>query len=101
MLRAACLAAALALTAAIVWAFQTAVFSASFGAMIRDPWGVVTLIDLYGGFLFACIVMAHLEPDRRISIPAIALTPFLGNIVPLVWMGTRGLRLLGSMNGRS
>lgn len=101
MLRVACLAVAVVLTAAIVWAFQTAVFSASFGAMIRDPWGVVTLIDLYGGFLFSCIVMAYLEPDRRISIAVIALTPFLGNIVPLVWIGTRGLQRLTAIKSRS
>ncbi len=91
LLSAVLLLAAAILLAAIVWASGAASLSESFSKMIADPWGVVTLIDLYGGLLAAAAIILLVEPDRRIAIPAAIALPFLGNLVLLVWLAVRGL----------
>lgn len=88
-LRALLALAALALTAAIFWALGRASLFESFGKIIADPWGVVTLIDLYAGFLAISVVIALAEPNRGIAAIAIVLTPVLGSVVPLIWLIAR------------
>jgi hypothetical protein len=45
------------LAALIVWASMNANFGESFSAITADPWGIVSLVDLYLGFLiFAAFV---------------------------------------------
>jgi hypothetical protein len=94
LLRAACLAAAAILSAAILWASYAAPFFAGFGTVLANPWGVVSLIDLYAGFLFACVVIWLVEPKRGLAAALILLTLVLGNVVTLVWLVLRGLRLV-------
>jgi hypothetical protein len=93
-LRIALLAAAAILAAAIFWASQAAPFFAGFSTVLANPWGVVTLIDLYAGFLFAAVLVWLAEPDKRLAATLILITLVLGNVVPLVWLAARGLRLL-------
>jgi hypothetical protein len=88
-LRFACLAAAAILAAAIVWAGATASFSASFAKIANDPWGVVTLIDLYSAFLVSSIVIWRFEPSRLLALLLIVLTMGLGSLVPLLWLAFR------------
>jgi hypothetical protein len=93
-LRIVLLAAAALLSAAIFWASQAAPFFAGFSAVLANPWGVVTLIDLYAGFLFAGALIWLIEPDKRLAATLILITLVLGNVVPLVWLAARGLRIL-------
>ncbi len=51
MLRLAFALPGLILAAAIVWAFGKADFWASGAQIVANPWGLVTLIDLYAGFI--------------------------------------------------
>ena len=93
-LRLVFLAAAPVLAAAIVWAMATASFSASFAKIGNDPWGVVTLIDLYCAFLVAGFVLWRFEPSRTLAIVLIVLMLGLGSLVPLLWLAFRGAPML-------
>lgn len=93
-IRAALLATLALLVGAIIWAAMRASLGASFAAIIADPWGVVTLIDLYAGFLAAAVMVFCVEPKRAVAW-AVALTmPVLGNPVLIGWLLWRGLALL-------
>jgi hypothetical protein len=88
-LRLVFLAAALILGAAIVWAMATASFSASFAKIANDPWGVVTLIDLYSAFLVTGLLIWRFEASRPLALALIVLTLVLGSLVPLLWLAFR------------
>lgn len=72
----------------IVWASLTADFFASFEAITADPWGLVTLADLYLGFFLTAIVIAGFERNWR-ALACIAPLPFLGNVWAVVWFVVR------------
>jgi hypothetical protein len=76
---------ALAFAALIVWAVQTANFWASFAMISADPWGIVSLADLYLGFIIAGVVMALTERSWKVA-PWIIAIFFLGNVVTALWL---------------
>jgi hypothetical protein len=96
-LRSLLVLAALVLVAAIVWAAFSAPFWASFAYITANPWGVVTLVDLYSGFLAASLVIWVVEPQKPVALALILLMLALGNIVTLVWVAWRGA---GQIQGR-
>lgn len=88
-LRLVFLAAALILAATIVWAGATASFGASFAKIGNDPWGVVTLIDLYAAFLVSGFLIWRFEASRPLALALVVLTLGLGSLVPLLWLAFR------------
>jgi hypothetical protein len=82
------------LLAAIAWAAYSANFFESFGRIIADPWGIVTLIDLYLGFILISVVVHAVERGRLIAWLVIAPTFFLGNVVTALWLVWRAPRIL-------
>lgn len=94
MLKIMCALGFALLAGSIIWAFGLAPFWPSVAAITANPWGIVTLVDLYLGFFIFAIVIARFEPSRPLAIGSIALMPFLGNIVPLAWLAWRGLDLV-------
>lgn len=99
MLKIICALGFLVLSGSIIWAFGAAPFWPSVAAITANPWGVVTLVDLYLGFLICSIVIARFEPKRGLAIGMIAAIPFLGNVVPLAWLAWRGLDLVKPRRG--
>ncbi len=85
---------AILLVSSILWAAYIADFKASLGLILHDPWGIVTLIDLYSGLIFAGFVIYILEGRRPISLLWMVSSFFLGNIVTAVWLVLRGPHLL-------
>lgn len=85
-LRAVVAIAAAILVATIIWAFGERPFGESFAVISADPWGIVTLIDLYLGFGLFAIVIAVTE--RRLLPAAIWIVPLflLGNAVAAAWL---------------
>lgn len=75
--------------ALVVWAFGAASFGESFAAITSDPWGIVSLADLYLGFILAAVLVWILEPSRPLALAVIVPTFFLGNIVPGLWLAAR------------
>lgn len=85
-LRAVVAIAAALFIAAIIWAFGERPIGESFAEISADPWGIVTLIDLYLGFALFAIVIALTE---RRPLPAAAwIVPLfvLGNAVAAAWL---------------
>lgn len=81
--------AAAALLAAISWASVTADIVASFRILTADPWGIVTLVDLYAGFAVVLVMIGLLEPRRWIVVLVVVATPVLGSLVPALWLASR------------
>ncbi|WP_425062157.1 DUF1475 family protein [Pyruvatibacter mobilis] len=54
--------------------------------MTADPWGVVTLADLYLGFVLVAFLMVLLEQRRLTGILWGVATVVLGNIVTAAWI---------------
>jgi hypothetical protein len=100
MLKAAFAIPGLILAAAIVWAFGRADFWASGREIIANPWGVVTLIDLYAGFIMTGVCVAAVERWRPWTFGLLALSFVLGNVVYAVWAVVRGASLLRAVAAR-
>jgi hypothetical protein len=89
----------LLLAASIVWAFK-APFWESFGTITANPWGKVTLIDLYAGFFFAAVVIGIVD-GLWVGVVCFVLLCVLGNLVSLAWLAWHGFSLLMSLVDRS
>lgn len=94
MLKIICALGFALLAGSILWAFGRAPFWPAVSEIVANPWGVVTLVDLYLGFLIFGIVIARFEPNRTLAAAMIVALPFLGNVVPLAWLAWRGLDLV-------
>lgn len=85
ILRALLALGGLLLAASIVWAGMQSNLLEGFGRVTAEPWGVVTIIDLYLGFILAAVVIALVE--RPVAAAAwIVPVFFLGNIVTALWL---------------
>jgi hypothetical protein len=100
MLKAAFAIPGLVLTAAIVWAFGNAEFWPSVALVTANPWGVVTVIDLYAGFIMTGIAVAAIERWRPRAWGMLALALVLGNVVYALWAVSRGAALLREIAAR-
>jgi hypothetical protein len=100
MIKAAFAVPGLALAAAIVWAFGKADFWASGAQIVANPWGVVTLIDLYAGFIMTGVLVAAVERWRPWSWGLMVVSFVLGNVVYALWAVFRGASLLRALGGR-
>ncbi|WP_421784905.1 hypothetical protein [Hyphobacterium sp.] len=70
----------------LIWiAISQGDFGAAGAWLISDPWGQVTLLDLYLGFFLIAIVIALFERRLWRAIVWIAPLPILGNIWAAVW----------------
>jgi hypothetical protein len=97
MVRPIFIALGVGLAALIFWAFSAASFSESFGLISRDPWGLVTLADLYLSFLITSVLVYWVEPDRRIAWAVIVPLYFLGSVVTAFWLAWRAPVLLARL----
>jgi hypothetical protein len=81
----------LALLALIVWAMATAgqSLTEAIAWLISEPWGVVSLFDLYLGFFLIAVLIWVLEPNKAIALAFIAPLPLLGNVWAAVWVAWR------------
>jgi hypothetical protein len=81
----------LILAASIFWAMGA--WEGSFGEaidwLISEPWGVVSLIDLYLGFFLIAVLIWMLEPNKIIALAFIIPLPVLGNVWAAVWFAWR------------
>jgi len=102
VLRLILVAAAVAFTALIVYAAANADFWTSVTAIPRNPWGLVTLVDLYLGFALFAVVIAGFDGRSLATYAWIAGLVILGNGVAAVWLALRAPRLVAALRaGRS
>ncbi len=84
----------LLLTAAIIWAYSQADFWASSAAILANPWGLVTLVDLYAGFIITGVIIAAIERWKPWAFGMLLVSLVLGNIVFAAWGVVRGAEAL-------
>ncbi len=83
------LALSLVLTALIALAVRTGDFSAAGSWLISHPWGLVTLADLYAGFILSATVIGCFERRWILRIVWIAPVFVLGNVWTAIWFALR------------
>ncbi len=90
---------ALGFVGLVVWASLATPIGASFSAIIADPWGVVTIVDLYLGFILASIVIWIVERAPLKALLWIVPLYGLGNAWLAVWLVVRLARIRSAMAG--
>jgi hypothetical protein len=73
----------------IVRAMAQGDFAASGAWLTSDPWGIVTLADLYLGFVLFGSVIALVESRWTSRLVWLLPLPFLGNVWAAVWLVMR------------
>ena len=79
---------AVCLTVLIVIAMKVGDFWQAGNWLTSDPWGIVTLADLYLGLAISAAIIAIFERNAQ-AILWIAPLPFLGNIWTAAWFVLR------------
>ncbi len=87
-LRVAYLMLGLCLALAIVFAITVGSFWEAGDWLTTNPWGVVTLADLYLGLAISAAVIALFERSAAALLWIVPL-PFLGNVWTAVWFVLR------------
>ena len=79
---------ALVLTGAIVWAgfIERSSLMSEGAAILAMPWGLVTLLDLYVGFVLYAVLVFTFEPRRAVATAWVVPVFFLGNLVMAAWV---------------
>lgn len=77
-----------ALTAAIVWAMgaDDRGLGIVLGEMFLEPWSIVTLIDLYLGFVIMAVVICLFERSWLMRLFWAVPLFFLGNVWAALWL---------------
>lgn len=70
----------------IVLAVSGGDFGAAGSWLMSDPWGRVTLFDLYLGFFFLAVIIALFEKSFWRAALWILPLPILGNIWAAMWL---------------
>lgn len=78
-------AATIALAGLILFAILDGSFSEAGRWLTSQPWGLVTLTDLYLGFLLAAAVIWFFESRPLTALLWILPIPVLGNVWAAVW----------------
>lgn len=91
----------LVLTGSIIWAgfIMDSPLTTGFAAVTAEPWGWVSLIDLYVGFVLFAILIAVIERRWWVAALWIAPLPFLGNVVAALWIVVRLPMLIRRLAG--
>lgn len=79
---------AVALTMAIIWAIgaDDRGLGPVVSEMLREPWSIVTLLDLYLGFIIAALVMFLFERNKLVAVIWALPVFFLGNVWTALWV---------------
>lgn len=80
-----------ALAVLIVWAIAVGDFGAAGDFLLQKPWGIVTLSDLYLGFVLCAAVIYIVETNKVIALIWLIPIFVLGNVVTAAWFALRGL----------
>ena len=76
---------------AIVWAIGVGDFAGEGAQLLSMPWGIVTLVDLYAGFILTACIIWVVEPRKLTALLWALPIFFLGNIVSALWLVLRGI----------
>jgi hypothetical protein len=67
--------------AALIYGFSAGTLSQDGAALVKMPWGLVSLIDVYVGFILFCGWIFYREKNLFIAIILFLLVMVLGNFI--------------------
>lgn len=73
------LCGALAQGAILIYGFTRGDFSAAGSFFFHDPWGIVSLVDVYVGFIFFSVWIIYREKNLPVALLWVASIMLLGN----------------------
>lgn len=68
----------LAMSAVLVYGFTAGDFFADGSTLLKNPWGIVSLVDLYVGFSLFSLWIAYREKNKGVALIWIVLMMVLG-----------------------
>ncbi|MBN1265136.1 MAG: DUF1475 family protein [Anaerolineales bacterium] len=68
----------LAMTAVLVYGFTAGDFGVDGGTLLRNPWGIVSMVDLYTGFILFSGWIVYREESRLSAVVWVVLMMVLG-----------------------
>jgi len=68
----------LAMTAVLIYGFTVGNFSVDGGEILRNPWGIVSMVDLYTGFILFSGWIVYREESTLAAIVWVVLMMVLG-----------------------
>ncbi|MBE0409765.1 MAG: DUF1475 family protein [Anaerolineales bacterium] len=68
----------LAMSAVLIYAFRVGNFATDGGEILRNPWGVVSIVDLYTGFILFSMWIVFREKSLIRSVVWVVLMMVLG-----------------------
>lgn len=68
----------LAMAAVLVYGFSVGNFSADGAELLANPWGIVSIVDLYTGFILFSAWIAYREPNKLMAVVWVLLMMVLG-----------------------
>lgn len=79
-------AALLSMTVVLLYGFTVGDFGRDGAAVLANPWGIVSIVDLYAGFTIFSIWIAYRERSAVRALPWIIGMLVLGNFTGSVYM---------------
>lgn len=77
---------ALAMAAAIVYGLVAGNFGAEGAQLLQMPWGIVTLVDVYVGFVLFALWIAYRETSLPAKVAWIVALMLLGNLMAAIYV---------------
>ena len=74
------------LLASVAYAVSSGDIRSELAQITSLPWGVVTLIDVYAGFILVSVWIIWREEDLFRALPWIVLIMLLGNIISCIYV---------------
>lgn len=87
----------LALAIAIFWAFGQEPFWDGVDIVTSSPWGQVTLIDLYLGFVLHALLIWIFERQMLTRLIWVVPIFFLGNVWTAIWFVMRAPQIIARL----
>ena len=99
VLRFIILAGGAGLTGLIIWAMgaDDRGLGPVLAEMFREPWSIVTLVDLYLGFFIASAFIFLFERNKLVAVAWALPVFFLGNLWTAVWFAVRLQKIAGRL----
>ena len=76
----------ISMAVALIYGFSAGTFSTDGAALIKMPWGVVSLVDVYVGFLLFSIWVFYRERKLWIALIWVVMIMVLGNFIASLYV---------------
>lgn len=82
----------LAMSVVLVYGFTTGSFFEDGGQLMQNPWGIVSLVDLYVGFVLFSVWIVYRETTWWVSVLWVALMMVFGFLTASVYLTIHAIK---------